>query len=141
MNNITYGFVASSFDLFHAGHVIMLKDAKEHCDHLLVALQSDPTIDRPDGKNQPIQGLYERYVQVSSCKFVDTVLVYSTEDDLLNLLKTQPINVRFLGSDYAGQDYTGKYYCEQVDIKIIYLNRFHDYSSTKLRQQILQSSK
>ena len=101
------GIVASSFDLFHTGHILMLMEARENCDRLIVALQSDPTIDRPE-KNKPIQGLYERYLQVESCKYVDQVIPYDTEAYLYNLLASRNWSIRFLGMDYYDRtDFTG----------------------------------
>ena len=94
------GFNCSCFDLFHAGHVTMLKMEKEKCDYLKVALQVDPTIDRPGLKNKPVQSIYERYVQVQACKYVDEILVYDTEKELLNLIMTQDMNIRFLSDEY-----------------------------------------
>ena len=129
------GFTCSTFDLFHAGHVTMLKEEKKHCDWLIVGLQVDPSIDRPE-KNKPIQSIYERYVQIQACKYVDEILVYSTEEDLLNLLKTQPINIRFLGEEYTGKDFTGKQWCLDNGIKIHYHSRKHSYSSSELRQRV-----
>lgn len=127
------GIVASCFDLFHAGHVLMLNEAKEHCDRLVVALQSDPTLDRPE-KNKPVQGLFERYVQVRNCQFVDDVIPYDTEADLLNLLTGYDWSVRFLGTDYYGRtDYTGS----ELYIPIHYCNRAHSYSSSSLRDKIV----
>lgn len=129
------GIVASCFDLFHAGHVLMLAEAKKHCDRLVVALQSDPTIDRPE-KNKPVQGLFERYVQVSTCRFVDTVIPYDTEADLYNLLAGYEWDVRFLGDDYVGRDdFTGS----DLDIPIYYCRRDHSYSSSGLRARIEQA--
>ena len=138
MSNIINGFTASTFDLFHSGHVVMLRQAKEYCDHLTVALQTDPTIDRPDSKNKPIQEMYERYLQVEACKYVDRILVYSSEADFMNLIKTQPFDIRFLGDDYIDKYFTGKEYCEQNSINIMFLSRQHNYSTTALRQRILQ---
>ncbi len=129
------GFNCSTFDLFHAGHVAMLKEEKRHCDYLIAAIQADPTIDRPE-KNKPVQSIYERYVQVAGCKYVDEILVYSTEEDLLNLLKTQHIDVRFLGEEYKGKDFTGKQWCLDNGIEIHYHSRKHSYSSTELRLRI-----
>ena len=80
------GFTCSTFDLFHAGHIMMLKEAKTQCDHLIVGLQTDPTIDRPDTKNKPVQSVFERYEQLKACKYIDEILVYETEDDLVNIL-------------------------------------------------------
>ena len=132
MSEERVGIVASCFDLFHAGHVLMLMEARAECDRLVVALQSDPTIDRPE-KNKPIQGLYERYVQVDSCKFVDNVVAYDTEADLYNLLASFDWSVRFLGTDYYGRtDYTG----QDLYIPIHYCARKHDYSSSSLRERI-----
>lgn len=137
MSEERVGIVASCFDLFHAGHVLMLLEAKENCDRLIVALQSDPTIDRPE-KNKPIQGLFERYVQVESCEYVDQVIPYDTEEDLLNLLASYDWDIRFLGDDYRGRtDYTGA----DLDIPIHYCIRRHNYSSSRLRERILKSEK
>ena len=93
------GFTCSAFDLFHAGHVMMLRESKSVCDYLIVGIQTDPTIDRPK-KNKPIQGIFERYVQVSSCRYVDEIVVYSTEKELLDILNSYPIDVRILGEVY-----------------------------------------
>ena len=105
------GFNCSSFDLLHAGHVTMLRMEKDLCNYLKVALQVDPTIDRPGVKNKPVQSIYERYVQLQGCKYVDEILVYSTEFDLLQLIMTQKIDVRFLSEEYLNRDFTGKDYC------------------------------
>lgn len=127
------GFNCSTFDFFHAGHVTMLKEEKRHCDWLIVALQTDPTIDRPDTKNSPVQSVYERFVQVVGCKYVDEVLVYSTEDELMNILQTQHIHVRFLGDEYKSKDFTGKQWCLDNGIELHYHQREHPYSSSGLR--------
>jgi len=130
------GFNCSSFDLFHAGHVTMLKMEKEMCDYLKVALQVDPTIDRPGVKNKPTQSVYERYVQLQGCKYVDEILVYETEADLLNLIKTQTMHVRFLSEEYKDKDFTGKQYCIDHGIELYYHLRRHQYSSTELRNRV-----
>jgi glycerol-3-phosphate cytidylyltransferase len=130
------GFNCSTFDLFHAGHVTMLKIEKENCDYLKVALQVDPTIDRPDTKNRPVQSVYERYVQLQACKYIDEILVYETEQDLINLLKTQTIHIRFLGEEYSNRDFTGKDYCLNNNIELFYHQRQHQYSSTELRNRL-----
>lgn len=131
------GIVASCFDLFHAGHVLMLYEAKKNCDRLVVALQSDPTIDRPE-KNKPVQGMFERFIQVESCEYVDQVIPYDTEADLYNLLAGYDWDVRFLGADYVGRtDFTGY----DLHIPIHYCSRKHDYSSTSLRERIIKSEK
>jgi glycerol-3-phosphate cytidylyltransferase len=132
------GFNCSSFDLFHAGHVTMLKMEKELCDYLIVALQVDPTIDRPGIKNKPCQSVYERYVQLQACKYVDEILVYETEYDLLQLLMTQKIDIRFLSEEYLNRDFTGKQYCIQNGIELYYHKREHDYSSSGLRDRVFQ---
>ena len=129
------GFNCSSFDLLHAGHVTMLKMEKDLCDYLKVALQVDPTIDRPGVKNKPIQSIYERYVQLQSCKYVDEILVYSTEFDLLQLIMTQKIDIRFLSEEYLNRDFTGKDYCIKNGIELHYHKRNHIYSSSELRER------
>jgi len=126
------GFTASSFDLLHAGHILMLKEAKGYCDYLMVGLQVDPTLDRP-GKNTPVQSITERYIQLAAVKYVDEIIVYSTEDDLIQILKAFPIDVRIIGEDYRGKQFTG-YDLGLHDI--IYNSRKHDYSSTNLRKRL-----
>ena len=136
MSEERVGIIASCFDLFHAGHVLTLYEAKDNCDRLVVALQSDPTIDRPE-KNKPIQAMFERYVQLRACAYVDDVIPYDTEADLLNLLTGYDWDVRFLGDDYRGRtDFTGY----GLDIPIHYCSRKHDYSSSGLRSRIEQAS-
>jgi glycerol-3-phosphate cytidylyltransferase len=131
------GIVASCFDLFHAGHVLMLMEAKDECDRLVVALQSDPTIDRPE-KNKPVQALSERYIQLEACKFVDQIVPYDTEADLYNLLAGFDWDVRFLGMDYINRtDFTGS----DLDIPIHYCSRKHNYSSSGLRERIVKAGK
>jgi len=129
------GFNCSSFDLLHAGHVTMLRMEKDLCDYLKVALQVDPTIDRPGIKNKPIQSIYERYVQLQACKYVDEILVYSTEFDLLQLIMTQKIDIRFLSEEYLNRDFTGKDYCIKNGIELHYHKRGHIYSSSELRRR------
>ena len=126
------GITASTFDLLHAGHVLMLKEAKEVCDYLICALHVDPSLERPT-KNRPVQTLYERFVQLEAVKYVDKIIPYQTEDELKNILLTNNINVRIIGEDYAGKPFTGD---ELKDIKIYYNNRKHTYSSTELRKRI-----
>lgn len=135
------GFNCSSFDLFHAGHVTMLKMEKELCDYLIVALQVDPTIDRPGIKNKPVQSVYERYVQLQACKYVDEILVYETEFDLLQLLMTQTIHIRFLSEEYLNRDFTGKQYCIDNDIELHYHKRQHKYSSSEIRNRVYELEK
>jgi glycerol-3-phosphate cytidylyltransferase len=130
------GFNCSSFDLFHAGHVTMLKIEKGMCDYLKVALQVDPTVDRPGIKNKPVQSVYERYVQLQGCKYVDEILVYETEEDLFNLIQTQIIHIRFLSEEYMDRDFTGKQYCIDYNIELFFHPRKHKYSSTEIRNRV-----
>lgn len=125
------GFTCSAFDLFHTGHVLMLKEAKAQCDYLIAGLQTDPTIDRPE-KMKPIQSVFERYVQLSGCKYVDEVVVYDTEEDLVNVLKAMNIHVRILGEEYQGKNFTGK----DLHMNFYFNRRSHDFSSTELKQRI-----
>jgi glycerol-3-phosphate cytidylyltransferase len=133
------GITFSAFDLFHAGHVIMLKEAKEHCDHLIVGLQTDPSIDRPHTKNTPVQRLFERYVQVSACKYVDEIIPYTTEKEVLDIMLSYPIDVRIVGEEYKTKDFTGKDICQQKGIEIVYNSRKHTFSTTELRTRIADS--
>lgn len=127
------GFTCSAFDLFHAGHILMLKEAKELCDYLIVGLQVDPSVDRPE-KNSPVQTVFERFTQLSACKYVDEIIPYSTEEDLLNLLQTVKIDVRIIGEEYKDKEFTGK----DLDIPIFYNRRRHNISSTEMRERVVQ---
>ena len=129
------GFTCSTFDLLHAGHVAMLEEAKHHCDYLIVGLQNDPTLDRPD-KNAPIQSIVERQIQLAAIKYVDEVVIYNTEQDLEDLLLTLPIDVRILGDEYKTKDFTGKAIAKTRGCKIIYNGRDHSFSSTSLRKRV-----
>lgn len=128
------GFTCSCFDLFHAGHVMMLKEAKEQCDYLIVGLQTDPTIDRPE-KNRPIQSVFERFVQLDACKYVDEVVVYATEKELIDLLLSYPIDVRILGDEYQGKPFTGN----EIDMEFYFNTRRHSFSTTELRQRVVDA--
>lgn len=139
LNNKKVGFTASTFDLFHAGHVVMLQEAKTKCDYLIVAIQTDPTIDRPDVKNKPIQSIVERQLQVKACKYVDEVIVYSTEKDLEDILKTLPIDIRILGVEYKDKQFTGKDICLIRNIEFYYNKRDHSFSSTDLRKRVYEA--
>ena len=130
------GFTCSTFDLLHAGHITMLEEARRQCDFLIVGLQNDPTMDRPDSKNSPIQSLVERQIQLSAVKFVDEIIVYNTEQDLCDLLLTLPINVRILGTEYEHTEFTGKDICKNRDIKCYFNKRDHSFSSTSLRKRV-----
>jgi glycerol-3-phosphate cytidylyltransferase len=133
------GIVFSSFDLFHAGHVAMLAEAKNHCDYLIAALQTDPTIDRPDTKNPPIQSIVERQIQVSTNRNVDEVVVYQTEKDLEDLLLILPVDIRILGVEYKDKDFTGKDICVKRGIEIVYNGRDHSFSSSSLRKRVAEA--
>ena len=134
--NQKLGFVCSCFDLLHAGHLLMLKDAKSQCDYLVVGLQTDPTIDRPE-KNKPIQSLKERKIQLEAVKYIDDIFVYDTEDSLIDLLKLVKPDVRILGSDYLGKSFTG----DDLGISIYYHERDHEYSTSDLRRKIYHEEK
>ena len=133
--NNTVGITFSTFDFFHAGHVKMLEEAKTVCDYLIVGLQLDPSLDRPE-KNKPVQSVIERYIQVSSCKYVDEVVPYVTEKDLDEILRSFKIDVRIIGEEYQDKDFTGKAYCEQKGIAMYYNSRDHDYSSSEIRKSV-----
>ena len=133
------GFTCSTFDLLHAGHILMLAECKQICDYLIVGVQSDPTIDRPGTKNKPVQSIVERYVQLSAVKFVDQIIVYNTEKDLEDMLMFLPITVRIIGEEYKDKDFTGKQICEERGIKILFNSRSHRFSSSELRQRTYQS--
>ena len=132
-------FTCSTFDLLHAGHILMLAECKQICDYLIVGLQTDPTIDRPDVKNKPVQSIVERYVQLSAVKFVDEIIVYDTEKDLEDMLMFLPITMRICGEEYKDKEFTGKKICEDRGIKIWYNSRTHRFSSSELRQRTYQS--
>jgi glycerol-3-phosphate cytidylyltransferase len=133
------GFTCSTFDLFHAGHIIMLKEAKQQCDYLIVGLQTDPTIDRPREKNKPVQSIFERYVQLQACKYVDEIVVYATEKDLVDILLSYPIDVRILGDEYEHKQFTGRQECIQKGIKFYFNKREHTFSTTELRQRVIDA--
>jgi glycerol-3-phosphate cytidylyltransferase len=133
------GFTCSTFDLFHAGHIMMLKEARTQCDYLIVGLQTDPTIDRPLEKNKPIQSVFERYEQLKACKYVDEVLVYATEKDLVDILLSYPIDVRILGNEYEHKDFTGRYECVDRGIQFYFNKRDHSFSTTELRQRVVDA--
>jgi glycerol-3-phosphate cytidylyltransferase len=128
------GFTCSTFDLFHAGHIMMLKDAKEQCDYLIVGLQTDPTIDRME-KNKPVQSVFERFVQLDACKYVDEVVVYATEKELLDILQSYDINVRIIGEEYEDKSFTGKH----LPMEVYYNKRRHSFSTTELRKRVKEA--
>ncbi len=129
------GLTASTFDLLHAGHVAMLRDAKSQCDYLIAALQVDPSVDRSE-KNPPVQSIVERQAQLQAVKYVDEVIVYCTEDDLLDIINMYPIDIRILGEEYRLKDFTGKDECRNRGIQIYFNRRDHRFSSTDLRKRV-----
>jgi glycerol-3-phosphate cytidylyltransferase len=130
------GFTCGTFDLLHPGHIAMLKNCKAQCDKLVVGLHTDPTIDRPDTKNKPIQTTFERYLQLEAVKYVDQIIPYDTEADLSNLLGVIDIDVRFVGEDHINDQLTGQLVCDQRGVEIVFNERSHDWSSTELRERI-----
>ena len=130
------GITFSTFDLFHAGHVAMLSEAKNHCDYLIAGLQTDPTIDRPDSKNPPIQSIVERQIQLAACRYVDEVVVYQTEQDLIDLLLILPLDVRILGIEYYHENFTGRDECIRRNIELVFNDRDHSFSSSSLRKRV-----
>ncbi|MBT4530914.1 MAG: adenylyltransferase/cytidyltransferase family protein [Phycisphaerae bacterium] len=133
------GFTCSTFDLLHAGHIGMLREAKENCDYLIVALQTDPTIDRPKEKNKPVQTVVERYAQLNALDLVDEIVPYETERDLVDILELFRIDVRFIGIEYKSKDFTGKEECSHRGIDIHYNKRDHRFSSSGLRERVAEA--
>ena len=133
-DHVRTGFTASCFDLFHAGHVMMLREAKAQCEYLIVGLQTDPTIDRPS-KNKPVQSVVERFIQLEACKYVDEVVVYATEKDLRDVLLAYPIDVRILGGEYEGKNFTG----HDIPMEFYFNSRKHEFSTSELRQRVIDA--
>ena len=131
------GFTASAFDLLHAGHVAMLREAKVHCDYLICGLQVDPTIDRPT-KNKPVQTVVERQAQLAAVRYVDEVIPYVTEADLEDILAMYPINVRILGEEYRDKDFTGRDICKKRGIELYFNRREHRFSTSDLRKRVTE---
>jgi glycerol-3-phosphate cytidylyltransferase len=130
------GITFSTFDMLHAGHIAMLSEARNYCDYLIAGLQTDPTIDRPDTKNKPIQSVVERQIQLSACRYVDEVVVYQTEQDLIDLLLILPIDVRILGVEYEDKNFTGRNEGAGRGIQAIFNRRDHSFSSSSLRKRV-----
>jgi glycerol-3-phosphate cytidylyltransferase len=133
------GITFSTFDMLHAGHIAMLAEAKNHCDYLIAGLQTDPTIDRPDTKNHPVQSIVERQIQLAACRYVDEVVVYQTEQDLVDLLLILPIDVRVLGVEYENRPYTGEQEGFMRGIRPIFNRRDHSFSSSGLRSRVVEA--
>jgi len=131
------GITFSQFDMLHAGHIAMLAEAKNHCDYLIAGLQTDASIDRPDSKNPPIQSIVERQIQLAACRYVDEVVVYTTEADLCDLLLILPVDVRILGEEYRNQDFTGREECGMRGIELVFNERSHSFSSSSLRKRVV----
>lgn len=129
------GFTASAFDLLHAGHVLMLKEAKEHCDYLIAGLQVNPSTDRTS-KNKPIQSLFERQIQLSAVKYVDEIIVYETEEELKDILESIRIDVRVLGEEYRDTNFTGADICKRKGIELYFNSRTHRFSTSSLRTSL-----
>lgn len=129
------GFTCSAFDLLHAGHIAMLREAKSQCDYLICGLQVDPSLDREE-KNTPIQTIVERYTQLQAISYVDEIIPYVTEEDLLDIISMLPINVRILGDEYRNKEFTGKEICQKRGIKLYFNNRDHNFSTSSLRKKV-----
>jgi glycerol-3-phosphate cytidylyltransferase len=127
------GFTCGAFDLCHAGHMLMFKECKEHCDYLIVGLHTDPTIDRPE-KNKPVQTLEERMIQLEAVKYIDKIITYTTETELYELLRinTHNITIRIVGTDWEGKSFTG----DDLPLPVVFNSRNHSYSSSDLRRRI-----
>ena len=131
------GITCSTFDLLHAGHIIMLEECKKYCDYLICALQVDPSTDRPE-KNKPIQSLVERYLQLEAVSHVDKIIPYNNEEELLTIFASLDLDVRILGEEYKDKKFTGKDICQKRGIKLVYNKRDHDFSTSSLRERIYQ---
>ena len=135
------GITFSTFDLLHAGHIAMLAEAKNHCDYLICGLQTDPTIDRPDTKNKPVQSIVERQITLGACRYVDEIVVYSTEQDLIDLILTLPLDVRILGEEYNDTNFTGRSEGVGRQIEHVFNKRDHSFSSSSLRKRVAESER
>lgn len=129
------GITFSQFDLFHAGHASMLAECKLYCEYLIVGLQNDASKCRKE-KNSPVQSIVERQIILGSCSFVDDIITYNSEKDLEDILLTLPLDVRFLGKEYANKEFTGKEICRRRNISVIYNSRDHEFSSSELRKKV-----
>lgn len=136
VEELRVGFTCSTFDLFHAGHIVMLQEARTLCDYLVVGLLIDPTIDRADSKNKPVQSAFERYVQVSSCRYVDEIIPFTTEQEIIDIILTIQPDIRIVGEEYKGTNHTGVGLCP-----IHYNKRKHSFSTTDLRKRVISSEK
>jgi glycerol-3-phosphate cytidylyltransferase len=135
------GITFSQFDMLHAGHIAMLAEAKNHCDYLIAGLQTDASVDRPDSKNPPVQSIVERQIQLSACRFVDEIVIYTTEQDLIDLILTLPIDVRILGKEYEDTNFTGRNEGIGLQIEHVFNSRDHSFSSSSLRKRVVAAEK
>lgn len=132
IKDIKIGFTCSTFDLLHAGHAMMLQQAKEKCDYLICGLLVDPTLDRKESKNKPVQSVFERYMELSACKYVDEIIPFEREEDICNMIKLIEPDIRIVGEEYKNTEHTGKDLCP-----IFYNHRRHSYSSSELRKRVV----
>jgi glycerol-3-phosphate cytidylyltransferase len=139
-DNLSVGITFSAFDLLHAGHIKMLEEAKRQCDYLIVGLQTDATIDRPE-KNKPTQTVVERYIQLKGCRFVDEIVPYTSEQDLEDIIRAFKIDVRIVGDEYKDQNFTGRTYCEDKGIDLYFNRRDHRFSNSGLRKEVVDKEK
>ena len=133
------GITFSTFDLLHSGHIAMLRDAKGQCDYLIAGIQYDPTIDRPDSKNVPVQTMFERYQQLAAVKYVDEIIPYATEQDLVDILESIKVDVRILGVEYKEDEFTGKDVCQKRGIELFFNKRDHRFSTSSLRERVIKA--
>lgn len=137
MKDKIVGITFSTFDLLHAGHIGMLREAKDNCEYLICGLQVDPSLDRPE-KNKPVQTLVERYAQLNAVKFVDEIVPYQSETDVIDILQLFDLNIRFLGDEYKEKDFTGKDICRKRGIQLYFNKRDHRFSSSDLRKRVAE---
>lgn len=133
------GITASTFDLLHAGHIMMLREAKSQCDHLICAIQVDPSVDREE-KNSPVQTLVERYTQLAAVRYVDEIIPYQSEDDLIDILKMYDIDVRIIGDEYKDKTFTGRATCASQGIEVYFNKRDHRFSTSDLRKRVTEEN-
>lgn len=135
-----YGITFSTFDLLHAGHIQMLREAKDNCDYLYCGLQMDPSTDRKE-KNKPVQTVVERYTQLKAVSYVDEIIPYNNEEDVKDILTLYDIDVRILGEEYRTQEFTGKDICRARGIDLYFNKRDHRFSSSGLRKRVCDGDK
>ena len=134
------GITFSTFDLLHAGHIQMLREAKQQCDYLICGLQVDPSFDRTD-KNSPVQTVVERYAQLHAVEYVDEIIPYTCEKDVEDILTMYQLDVRILGEEYREKDFTGKDICKSRSIQLYFNKRDHRFSSSDLRKRVAEKQR